>query len=76
LRDHLAASLDAYGLAKRLKTLKGMMPFEYICRNWADDPDRFRLCPTHPMPRQGANLKGRWQKEQYYLAIRQLEYLS
>jgi transposase InsO family protein len=50
LRDHLAAFLDAYNFAKRLKTLKGMTPFEYICKIWTDDPDRFRLDPTHHMP--------------------------
>ena len=50
LRDHLATFLDAYNFAKRLKTLKGMTPFEYICKIWTDDPDRFRLDPTHHMP--------------------------
>jgi transposase InsO family protein len=50
LRDHLAAFLDGYNFAKRLKTLKGMTPFEYICNIWTDDPDRFRLNPTHHMP--------------------------
>jgi transposase InsO family protein len=50
LRDHLAAFLDAYNFAKRLKTLKGMTPFEYICKIWEDEPDRFRLDPTHHLP--------------------------
>ena len=47
LRDHLAAFLDAYNFAKRLKTLRGLTPYEHICKAWADEPDRFRYDPTH-----------------------------
>ena len=47
LRAHLAAFLDAYNFAKRLKTLKGLTPFEHICQTWADEPDRFRYDPVH-----------------------------
>lgn len=47
LRDHLAAFLDAYNFAKRLKTLKGLTPYELICKTWADQPHRFRCDPTH-----------------------------
>lgn len=32
---------------KRLKTLKGLTPYEAICKAWADQPDRFRYDPTH-----------------------------
>jgi Integrase core domain len=32
LRDHLAAFLDAYNFAKRLKTLHGLTPYEAICK--------------------------------------------
>jgi transposase InsO family protein len=47
LRDHLAAFLAAYNFAKRLKTLRGLTPYERICNAWADEPDRFRYDPTH-----------------------------
>ncbi|MES0060827.1 hypothetical protein NKJ79_13705, partial [Mesorhizobium sp. M0041] len=29
------------------KTLKGLTPFEYICKIWTKEPERFRLDPTH-----------------------------
>src|SRR5207237_709873 len=41
LREHLAAFLDAYNFAKRLKTLRGLTPYEAICKTWADEPHRF-----------------------------------
>jgi transposase InsO family protein len=47
LRQHLAAFLDAYNFAKRLKTLQGLTPYEAICKAWADEPDRFRYDPIH-----------------------------
>jgi transposase-like protein len=47
LEDHLAAFLDAYNFAKRLKTLRGLTPYETICKAWADEPDRFRYDPIH-----------------------------
>jgi hypothetical protein len=47
LEDHLAAFLDAYNFARRLKTLRGLTPYEAICKAWADEPDRFRLDPVH-----------------------------
>ena len=47
LKEHLAAFLDAYNFAKRLKTLRGLTPYEAICKAWADKPDRFRCDPTH-----------------------------
>jgi transposase InsO family protein len=47
LRQHLATFLDAYNFAKRLKTLKGLTPFEYICKAWTDQPDRFNIDPCH-----------------------------
>ena len=47
LNNHLAAFLDAYNFAKRLKTLRGLTPYETICKAWADEPDRFRYDPTH-----------------------------
>lgn len=30
--------------------LKGLTPYEFICKKWAAEPTRFRLDPTHQMP--------------------------
>ena len=47
LNAHLEAFLMAYNFAKRLKTLRGLTPHEYICKIWTAQPDRFRINPTH-----------------------------
>jgi hypothetical protein len=40
---------SAYNFAKRLKTLKGLTPYEYICKLWTKGPNRFVLDPIHQM---------------------------
>jgi len=50
LRTHLSDFLDAYNYARRLKTLSGLTPYEYICKIWTSEPDRFILNPIHQMP--------------------------
>ncbi len=45
LKQHLQTFLMAYNFAKRLKTLNGLTPYEYICKIWATDPDRFNISP-------------------------------
>src|SRR5580693_1130295 len=50
LRSHLADFVSAYNFARRLKTLKGLTPYEHICQAWTKQPDRFTLNPTHQMP--------------------------
>lgn len=47
LREHLTAFLDAYNFARRLKTLRGLTPYQRICKAWADEPRRFKYDPTH-----------------------------
>jgi len=47
LRAHLDDFLAAYNFAKRLKTLRGLTPHEFICKAWTDDPKAFRLNPLH-----------------------------
>jgi transposase InsO family protein len=47
LQKHLANFLAAYNFAKRLKTLRGLTPHEYICKCWTENPDQFRLNPFH-----------------------------
>jgi transposase InsO family protein len=50
LRAHLQTFIDAYNFAKRLKTLKGLTPYEHICKCWTEDPKRFKLNPLQDMP--------------------------
>ena len=50
LEAHLADFINAYNYARRLKTLKGLTPYEYICKCWTSQPERFRLNPLQKMP--------------------------
>ena len=50
LRQHLADFVAAYNFARRLKTLKGLTPYEAICKAWTDEPFRFIQNPHHQMP--------------------------
>jgi hypothetical protein len=50
LKSHLANFVDAYNFARRLKTLKGLTPYEFIAKAWTKEPKRFRLDPIHQMP--------------------------
>ena len=56
LRAHLADFIAAYNFARRLKTLSGLTPYEYICKVWTSSPDRFIVNPIHQMP--GLNTPG------------------
>ncbi len=47
LRQHLQLFLDAYNHARRLKTLRGLTPYEFICKAWTEQPSRFTSDPTH-----------------------------
>lgn len=42
--------MGAYNFARRLKTLSGLTPYEYIVKIWAAEPDRFIVNPIHYMP--------------------------
>jgi transposase InsO family protein len=50
LRTHLQLFVDAYNYARRLKTLRGLTPYEFICKTWTEQPTRFRVDPTHLTP--------------------------
>jgi transposase-like protein len=50
LKLHLADFINAYNFARRLKTLKGLTPYEFICKCWTNQPERFKLNPIHQMP--------------------------
>ena len=46
LREHLGAFVLAYNHAKRLKTLRGLTPYEFVCREWQRSPELFYRDPT------------------------------
>ena len=47
LKAHLQLFLDAYNHARRLKTLKGLTPYEFICKAWTEEPQRFIKDPAN-----------------------------
>ena len=47
LKRHLADFISAYNFGRRLKTLKGLTPYEFICKCWTSEPERFILDPLH-----------------------------
>ncbi|GFR01614.1 transposase, degenerate [Trichonephila clavata] len=47
LKEHLYSFVIAYNYAKRLKTLKDLTPFEFVCSQWTKFPDLFILNPYH-----------------------------
>ena len=50
LRAHLQLFVDAYNHARRLKTLRGLTPYEHLLQAWTKEPERFRLDPSHHIP--------------------------
>jgi hypothetical protein len=48
LRRHLDDFVAAYNFGRRLKTLKGLTPYEFICKAWQNEPDRFTPKPAPP----------------------------
>ena len=49
-KSHLADFVNAYNYGRRLKTLKGLTSYEYICKIWTIEPERFKINPIHQMP--------------------------
>jgi transposase InsO family protein len=47
---HLTDFVSAYNFGRRLKTLKGLTPYEYICKIWTSEPDRFTHNPIQQTP--------------------------
>ena len=47
---HLHDFINAYNFGRRLKTLRGLTPYEYICKCSSDEPQRFTLNPHHQSP--------------------------
>ena len=56
LRAHLADFVSAYNFAGRLKTLRGLAPYEAIYKAWSAEPFRFNSNQLHQM--LGPNIKG------------------
>ncbi len=50
LRRHLVDFVAAYNFGRRLKTLKGLTPHEFICKQWTSQPQRFTFNPLQQMP--------------------------
>jgi transposase InsO family protein len=50
LERHLADFVTAYNFGRRLKTLRGLTPYEFICKQWTTEPHRFNANPLHQMP--------------------------
>lgn len=46
---HLADFIDAYNFGRRLKTLRGLTPYEFICKRWTSQTDLFIINPIHQM---------------------------
>ena len=49
-RSHLTDFVAAYNYARRLKTLRGLTPYEFVVKCWTEQPKRFRINPTHHTP--------------------------
>lgn len=50
LETHITDFIAAYNYARRLKTLQGLTPFEYIGKIWTSEPERFNVNPNHHTP--------------------------
>ena len=50
LNTHMHNFIDAYNYGLRLKTLRGLTPYEYVCKCWTSEPQRFTSNPHHQMP--------------------------
>ena len=46
---HLAYFVAAYNFARRLKTLNGLTPCEFVRKRWTTEPERFTLNPLQQL---------------------------
>lgn len=53
-KQHLYDFVNAYNFAKRLKTLKGLSPYEFIIKTWQNKPELFIIGPC--LQTMGLNL--------------------
>ena len=63
LEAHLTDFINAYNYGRRLKTLRGLTPYEFICKNWTIEPEQFKLNPLQQMPGPNilAGVRRRWR---------------
>lgn len=61
LERHLADFVAAYNFGRRLKTLKGLTPYEFICKRWTIEPEKFNLNPIQQMPGLNTWVTSRWK---------------
>jgi hypothetical protein len=54
LRHHLQLFVGAYNYGHRIKVLRLLTPYEFICQTSTKGPGSFRLDPSHHRP--GPNL--------------------
>ena len=47
LKTHMYDFMMAYNFAQWLKTLKRLTPYEYVCKIWPKEPERFKINPFH-----------------------------
>jgi hypothetical protein len=50
LRQHLQLFVDASNYGRRLKSPRGLTPYEHVLQAWTKEPERFRLDPSHHIP--------------------------
>ena len=50
LRAHLRDFVAADNFARRLKILRGLTPYEFICKAWTSEPSRFNISPLQQTP--------------------------
>jgi transposase InsO family protein len=50
LRRHLQDFVAADNFGRRLKRLRGLTPYEFICKTWVAEPQRFKANPHHQIP--------------------------
>ncbi|MDH7785730.1 transposase InsO family protein [Ochrobactrum sp. 19YEA23] len=50
LRRHMIDFINAYNFGRRLKRLRGLTPYEFVCKIWTTEPERFMINPIHQMP--------------------------
>ena len=46
LRGHLETFMVSYNFTKRFKALRGLTPYEYVCKIWTEQPNLFRSNPS------------------------------
>lgn len=50
LKIHLADYMSINNYARRLKALNGLTSYEYICKIWTSEPEKFIINPIHQVP--------------------------